>query len=138
MSVVDFGRDTWCLDELKTGRWVTGPMLVAQAFYRRLRTPRGVLRGGEAEENYGLNLPGLIGASNPKTLAATLPGKILAEGKKDERIDSVEVTLVSTTVGPATTFDITIVGQTALGPFTLVVRASAVTVALLGVTAEGG
>ena len=132
--MVDFGRDVSCLDSLRTGRFVAGARLVGEACYRRLTTPRGMLRGGEAEQNYGLDLTELCGSTNPKAAAASLPGRIRSELSKDERVESVDVSVLSTTEGPATSFAITIAVQTAAGPFELQMLASAVTVELLGLT----
>ncbi len=133
----DYGRDVSCTDSLKTGRFVTGARLVGEAAYRRLTTPRGMLRGGEEEQNYGLDLTELCGATNPDSAAAALPGRIRSELSKDERIASVDVDVLVSKSGPETTFTITIEAQTvAAGPFTLVLLASAVTIELLGVTTE--
>ncbi len=129
----DYGRDTSCTDSLQTGRFVTGVRLVGQACYRRLTTPRGMLRGGEDEDNYGLDISELIGSGNPKSVAATLPGRISAELSKDERIESVEVEVLVTKDGPETNLSVTVKCQTGAGPFTLVLLASAVTVELLGI-----
>jgi len=85
-----YGKDVSCTSTMRTGRLVTGARLVAEAAYRRLITPPGTLRGGEEEENYGIDLPGLVGGSNPASLAATLPGRIRTELLKDERIVSVD------------------------------------------------
>jgi len=131
---VDFGRDVSCTDSMKTGRFVTGARMVAEACYRRLVTPRGTLRGGEEEQNYGLDLTELCGSTNPTSAAASLPGRIRSELSKDERVESVDVEVLVTTDGPATTFAITIAVQTGAGPFTLSLLASAVTVELLGLT----
>lgn len=129
-----YGRDTSCTDQLRPGRFVTGARLVAEAAYRRLTTPRGMLRGGDDEANYGLDLCGLVGSSSAKADAAALPGRITAELLKDERIESVEVEVLATVEGPATTLQITISALTSEGPtFELVLLASAVTVELLKV-----
>ncbi|MTV47148.1 hypothetical protein GM528_12520, partial [Streptococcus pneumoniae] len=54
-----FGYDISCTRGMKSGRFVSGVELVAQAYYRRLTTTRGTLIGGEEEQNYGLNLMSL-------------------------------------------------------------------------------
>lgn len=132
-----FGRDTSCTTSLKPGRYVTGARLVAEAAYRRLSTPRGMLRGGEAEANYGLDLQGLVGAVATPSQAAALPGQIENELKKDERINSVAVTVTKSTEGPGTAYTIRIGALTDDGPFELVIGVSDVTTELLGLTAEG-
>ena len=131
----DYGRDTSCTTSLRTGRFVTGARLVAEAIYRRLTTPRGMLRGGEDEANYGLDLTELCGATDIKTLTASLPGQIESEVTKDERIDSVSVEVLAVTEGPETTFTIQISCTLLEGEtFELQLLASAVTVELLGIT----
>jgi hypothetical protein len=134
--MTDFGRDISCTSSLRTGRFSTGVRLVAEAAYRRLTTPRGALRGGEEEANYGFDLLEKIGSVSTKTDAAALPGQIAAELKKDERIDDVSVTVVDTSTGPAKSFDITIVATTGLGPFSLVLAVSGVTIAMVGLEAS--
>jgi hypothetical protein len=131
---VDFGRDVSCTDSIKTGRFVTGARLVGEACYRRLTTPRGMLRGGESEQNYGLDLTALVGGTNPKSTAASLPGRIRGELLKDERVESVTVDVLTVTSGALVSFDITISVVTGAGPFTLQLLASAVTVELLGLS----
>ena len=133
MATSSFGKDISCLDSLKSGRYATGVRLVAEACYRRLITPRGALRGGEEEGNYGLDLTTLVGKSNPRAVEVALPGRIRSELTKDERVESVDVEVVTVTDGPETTFTITISVLTAEGPFTLQVAASEATVQLLGI-----
>jgi len=132
----NFGRDTSCTTSLRTGVLVSGRRLVAEACYRRLITPRGMLRGGEDEANYGLDLSDLIGSVATKAAAAALPGQIQAELSKDERIESVTATVTSTVDGPSTSWVVSIEGTTAEGPFSLVIGVSEVTVDLLGIQPE--
>lgn len=124
------------MDALRTGVLVSGPRLVAEASYRRLRTTRGMLRGGEDEANYGLDLADLIGSVATKSDAAALPGRVQAELLKDERVESVTVTVTSTVDGPATSWTVSVEGTTADGPFSLVLSVSEVTVDLLGIQPE--
>jgi hypothetical protein len=134
-STTDYGKETSCTDVLRTGRYVTGVRLVAEAAYRRLTTPRGTLRGGEEEADYGLDLTELIGSAATKSDASALSGRIKSELSKDERISGVTVDVVAFADGPSTSFTITIGATTNDGPFTLVLAASAVTVELLGIKA---
>jgi hypothetical protein len=133
--VADFGKDTSCLTGLRTGRFVTGARLVAEAAYRRITTPRGTLQGGEDEANYGIDLADLIGSATSPSAVAALPGQIQSELLKDERIASVTATVTSSTVGPSTTWTVSIEATTADGPFSLVLAVSGVTVELLGLQA---
>lgn len=132
-ATTDLGRDVSCTDSLKTGRFATRARLVGEACYRRLTTPRGMLRGGEDEASYGLDLTELVGSANPKSVAASLPGRIASELSKDERVESVDVEVLFTTEGPETSFSIEIRVGTGAGPFTLKLLASAVTIELLGI-----
>ena len=129
----DFGRDTWCRDSLRTGRYATGVELVAQAVYHRLITVRGTLRGGEEEANYGLGLEDLVGfVGDVDLLKLTLPGRIRQELLKDERILDAAATVIASSDGPAITLTITIECSTAEGPFRLVLAVGDVTVELVG------
>lgn len=132
----DYGRDISCATSLRTGRTSTKARLVAEAAYRRLSTPRGMLRGGEDEAFYGLDLTELIGSVSTKADAAALPGRIRSELGKDERIESVDVVVTETTVGVAKSFLVNIEAITSEGPFTLKIGVTEVTTELLGITAE--
>ena len=121
-----------CTDSRRTGRYVRGPELVAQACYRRLTTPRGTLRGGADEANYGLDLVGLVGTITTPAHVAALPGRIQNELRKDERVADVAADVVATQSGPGTVYTVTIRGTTADGPFRLVLAVSSVTVELVG------
>ncbi len=131
---VDFGRDVSCTTSIKTGRYVTGARLVAEAAFRRLTTPRGMLRGGEEEANYGMDLSAEVGKTQRED--RSLPGRITNELKKDERIESVTVDVVRTEEAKRVTLKVRIVAQTAAGPFTLRVSATTLTVELLEIKAD--
>ena len=131
----NFGRDISCTDSLRTGRFVSGVRLVAEAAYRRLITPRGTLRGGEEEENYGFDLSSLIGSVVTASDAAALEGRIANELLKDERISTVTAVVTMTKRGPSTFFDVDVSATTAEGPFTLQLSVTDVTVELLGIAA---
>ena len=133
----DFGRDTSCTTGRRTGRISRGPRLVAEAIFRRLSTPRGRLRGGKEEQNYGLDLTDLVGQASSKAYVASLPGLIAVECEKDPRVQRADVTVVKTVEAGATGLDVTVVGITSAGPFTLKVAVSEVTVALLGLQGDG-
>lgn len=137
--MTDFGTDLSCTTGLRTGRYVTGARLVAEAAFRRLSTPRGSLFWGEDEADYGLDLTELIlGQPATSTLANSLEARIRNELLKDERIDTVTVSVVASRTGPAVTYDIAISATTAEGPFELTLGVSDVSVDLLGLAAEGG
>lgn len=131
-----FGKDISCGASLKSGRFVSGVRLVAEAAYRRLTTPRGTLRGGEEEANYGFDLTEVIGAVTTRGAIAALSGRIRNELLKDERIDDVKVTIVDRTFGVAFEYEILVAGTTSEGPFALQLSATDVTVELIGITTE--
>lgn len=127
----DYGRDVWCTDSLRTGRYATGLRVVAQTALHRLTTPRSALRGGEEEADFGIDLPGMIGSTQTEVDAAALPGRIRTELKKDRRIQDAQSTLTqSTDAAGGITWTIEIRVVTELGTFTL--QASAVTVTIVG------
>jgi hypothetical protein len=133
--MTDLGRDTSCTTSLRTGRIVSGARLVGEAIFRRITTPRGMLRGGEEEANYGEDISGLVGSTRPDLLIASLPGRLSAEIRKDERIEDVSVIVTSVRKGPSVELTVTIEATTSEGPFTLVVEASSVTAQLIGLEA---
>lgn len=132
-TALGFGRDISCTTSLRHGAFASGVRLVAQACYRRLTTPRGTLRGGEDEQHYGIDITELVGSATSAAEVAALQGRIRAELEKDERIESVNVSVTSSSRGPATTYTITVQAFTSEGPFTLTLAASDVTVELLGI-----
>lgn len=132
-TATNFGTDIACTDGLRTGQYSSGLRLVGEALYRRFRTPRGTLRGGEEEQNYGLDLLDLIGSVARPNDVAALQGKIQAEALKDSRILTASAAILSNVDGPSTTYQITISVTTDQGPFDLVIAASAVSVDLLGI-----
>lgn len=133
LETASFGKDTSCTTSLRTGRYASGVQLVAEACFRRLITPRGTLRGGEEEANYGLDLTSYVGSTNPKSLEVKLASLIAAELKKDERVDEVVAEVTATTVGGVTTLTIEINVETGEGPFTLNVAVDSVSTELLGI-----
>lgn len=81
-----YGLDTWCLDSLSPGRYARGATLVAQALYRRLITPRGTLRGGDDAGTYGFDVSSYLGAVGTEIALAALPGLVVGELSKDDRV----------------------------------------------------
>jgi len=133
--MTDYGRDTYCLDKLRTGRYASGATLVAQRVYRRFITPRGALIGGEEERNFGLDLAGMVGGASTPELVNAMPQRIRNEAAKDPQINptSVGVTVDASEEGSEYTYTITISARAAGGPFALVLGVSDVTVDLLRV-----
>lgn len=138
-ALAALGKDTACTDRLRTGRYSTGLRLVGEAIFRRLTTPRGMLRGGEDEGIYGLDLAGRIGTIASEADAAALQAQIRTECMKDDRIVDAAATVTATTTGPSTSYAIAVVCDVDDGgSFTLTMAASAVTVELLGLTTSDG
>lgn len=133
--MIGYGQDTWCTNSLKPGRLVRGALLVGQAAYRRLITPRGRLRGGEAESNYGLGLSEMIGHVGGPRLAASLPAIVRAELLKDDRI--ADVTTQAVWDASTSTLNVVIVGMLhdSADNFELTLSVSEVTTTLLGLKA---
>ena len=127
----DWGRDTLCLDSLKPGRYATGPKLVAQRCYHRLITPRGTLRGGPDEDNFGLDLAAMCGAAVSPELEAAIGPRVQSELLKDPQVESVTVDVVPSGTELERTWAITVTAQTAVGPFEMVLAVADVTVELL-------
>lgn len=115
--MTDFGTDlSWTDDVDPAHAMVSGTLLVAQAIYRRLITPRGRLIG---EPDYGFDIRGILSKGLTQKEVAKVQVEIRHECLKDERVASVDVTLTqSGTLG--STWNIDIAGTTAAGPFKLV------------------
>lgn len=133
MGLVSEGRDTYCLDELRPGRWARGVQLVGQRCYRRLITPKGTLLGGEEEADFGLDLPGYVGSNQPAELDSMLPVMVRNELLKDPAVDAVSVTSSRTVSGGEVSWRLGIAIETTEGDVELIVAVSSVTVDLLGV-----
>jgi len=128
-----FGRDTLCLDTLKTGRYATGKRVVAQRCYHRLITPRGMLRGGADEQNFGIDLPGMCGGAVTTELEAAIGPRVKNELLKDPQVETVSVSVEKSGTVLDRTWTITVSATTAAGPFELVLEVDSVTVKLLRV-----
>ncbi len=133
-----YGTEIYCTSRLRTGKYVTGRVALAHAIYRRLTTPRGTLRGGDEEQTYGLDLPGMVGNVAAALLVRALPGMIAAELGKDDRISSVlPVVTASTDAAGAVSLEIAIrvVPVDEDEEFSLTLAVSTVSVELLGIAA---
>lgn len=130
----NLGTEMSCTRGIRTGRFVSGARVVAEALFRRVTTPRGMLRGSEEEDNYGIDLADLVGSVESDADVASLPGRIRAECSKEDRAANVVVDVLRTVNGPSVTYRITIAADTADGPFALVVGVDELTVDLLDIT----
>lgn len=135
--MIEYGKDTWCQDTLRTGRYASGVLVVAQNCYHRLITPRGTLRGGPDEGNYGLDLAGMCGAAVTVDLERAMPARIENELRKDPRVSSASVTMSSSrnSDGEVTwTFNVRV--RCGAGPFSLVIGVDGASTKLLGLEAQ--
>lgn len=130
-----YGSAMWCTDQIRSGRRATGWRVVAQAYYRRLTTPRGTLRGGEEEAAYGFDIAGYVGAVGDAIALRALPAQVAAELAKDDRGTSVscDAALVTDANG-MTSIVLTITATLAdeSGDFTLTLAVTDTTVTILG------
>lgn len=134
--MTDFGKDISCTTGLRSGQYATGVRLVAEAAFRRLTTPRGMLRGGDDEANYGLDLTELVGSVVTDSSVGALEAQVRNELLKDERIATVDLTTTRVTEGPSTSLILYIKADTSEGPFDLQMGVSAFSVSLIGIDTE--
>ncbi len=134
-----YGIEAWCADGYVSGRFTTGARTVALALYRRLITPRGSLGGVQDEDdelNYGLDISGYIGAVGNGTALNALPGLVVGELSKDDRVRSV-VCDIEETHGEDGRIDllltISVTLQDEQASFTFTVSVDEVSAELLGV-----
>jgi hypothetical protein len=89
-----YGSDLQCTDDLTedmTERDGADPLLVAEHFYRMLRTPRGTLVDAPAS---GIDLRSSLSKGLTQQGLALLRDQIAAQAEDDDRIDSVNVQIV--------------------------------------------
>lgn len=116
-----FGSDLSCADDITPdAAELAGndPLLVAQAAYRRLITPRGSLPD---DLDYGFDVRGLCGKPLTRQQLTEIPGRVRAELQKDDRIldETLSVTITLTGGIANGDFDLAIQAETADGPFSL-------------------
>ncbi len=135
MMATNYGRDISCTDSVRTGRYVRGVRLVGESYYRRLTTPRGMLRGGKEEQDFGFDLMSKIGTLASSATRAALPGQIAAELQKDERTLSIDANVIEDSPdGVGKRWVVSVFAQTTEGPFTLQVGVDAVSAEFLGIS----
>lgn len=112
-----FGSDLYCDDDLTPDMRELrsdDPLIVAQAIYRRLITPRGALID---DPDYGVDVRSFLHkAMTPSEQRATA-GQIRLEILKDDRVMDVDVQLANVQMR---SFDLEIRCSTEVGPFELV------------------
>jgi len=128
--MTDFGRDTLCIESLRTGRYASGVRLIAQRLFHRLITPRGMLRD---DPNFGDDLASMCGEADSDALRAAIGPRVENELRKDEQVESVRCKVDATEIGPSEwSYTLTITVQSAVGPFRFRVSVNDATVDYLG------
>ena len=96
-----YGIEMWCTDTLRTGRYARRAMVLAQALFRRVITPRGMLRAESSTTSaadeariYGIDLAGMVGQvayeDLPEFVASTLRAEFLKDlGLEEPGLDRV-------------------------------------------------
>lgn len=133
--MIGYGRAMWCTDQIRSGRYASGWRVVAQAYYRRLTTPRGTLRGGEEESAYGFDVCGFVGAVGTTVALRALPAIVAAELAKDDRGTGVSCEAATATdANGLTSIVLTITATLAdeSEDFTLTLAVTDTTVTILG------
>jgi hypothetical protein len=118
------GSDLCCTDDLLESmgeREESDPLLVAEAVVRRITTARGTLLD---DLDYGVDIADELSRATTRQDRASLEGRIRGELAKDDRIDELFVTLTDNTEIDRT-FELSIFGTTAEGPFRLVMAIKA-------------
>jgi hypothetical protein len=118
----DYGRDTLCVDCLRTGRYVEGLQLIGQRAYHHIVTPPGTLRGSPTLRIWGLGIQRELGRTTAAGSQGRTGSRVRTELESDQQIQSAAVT-VSQQLTPAklVTWRITCEARSAAGPFELVV-----------------
>ncbi len=130
--MVDFGTDISCFEDMDPqASEVSGYELLAQAVFRRITTPRGMLID---DEDYGIDVRSLLHKGMTEREIAAFPGVVRQEILKDERIARCTVELKRTTIE---NWQMTIVAEAGEGPFSLVVGVADAAVSLLSVAGGG-
>lgn len=130
---VDFGRDLSCADDLEDDMAeVEGPVVVAQAIYRRLYTPRGALW---QDPDYGLDLHDYLSRRMSAAEIAAIPGDVVKEILKDERVERATVKITKQTFEA---LEIMINAEAGGGSFSLTISVTQAAVTLASVSGAGG
>ncbi len=128
-----YGAGMWCTDQVRTGRRARGKTIVVHALIRRASTPRGTLRGGEAESTYGLDICGFLGAVGAEISARAIPVQLRAEWLKDDRVQDVSIAgsiVIDTDGNSSVDLDcqILLIGETESFPLTLSVSEAGIAI----------
>jgi hypothetical protein len=114
-----WGADVSCDRDLEEGMpEVFGDLALAQALVRRLDCPRGALPD---DGDYGIDLRANLNRGLTVTEVRGLAGSIRSELTKDDRVDTVAVTVAPTPAGEVIRVSIQVTPRDAAlgGPFSL-------------------
>lgn len=124
--MADFGIELSCTTDIAAdSRMVSGFRVVAEAVFRRWTTPRGRLIN---YPNYGYDVTQHVNQDMSARDINEMCANLAAEAKKEQRVTGAAVVAVLGSDGVLT---VTGTIDTAQGPFTMTVAASAVSVQLL-------
>ena len=99
----DYGSDMSCVDDLDAMMTdldgvADGPTVVAQAIYRRITTPRGMVIDAP---DYGIDVAALLHKGMTRAELLGVAGVVRKEIMKDDRVASVDVVATHRTADPA-------------------------------------
>lgn len=119
--MTDFGRDVYCDDSIRTGRYASGAVLVGQRYFHRLIAIAGQIPGNEDDRNFGEALNDLIGLPGGPDTERQIRSKLNRAADLEEAILSVDIAITTTrdSVGDYT-HEIAVDAKTDVGPFRLV------------------
>ena len=127
----DFGRDVLCIDTLRTGRYMSGTLLVAANLYHRITMLPGSLRGSEEERDAGLGIQRRLGG-----LTAgydNVSTDVEHECRKDLRVQSVSARTTERLLPDnSLEISITVSAQTTAGPLRFKAAVDSVSARFLG------
>jgi hypothetical protein len=125
-NLPDFGTTLSCTFDLDSmGAVVSGLTALSQALVRRISTPRGRLL---TDPNYGYDIQGELNDDVTTQQVGQIANNMDSEFLKDQRVFSSSTTVTLQSDG---TLDTSSSITSALGPFSLVLNVSQVTVAII-------
>ena len=130
--MVDLGSDLSCITDLTSdAAEVSGVTCWLQALTRRLQTPIGTLID---DPDYGYDILDQLDAEIALSDLDGIGADVDSEFLKDERTLSSSTNVVSSVQNGAVTLRLTSRVRSGLGPFTMVIQVSQLSVKILSVT----
>jgi hypothetical protein len=126
VTTPDYGTTLSCTFDLDPmGQTVSGLTALSQALVRRITTPRGRLL---TDPNYGYDISGELNDDVTTQQVGAIASNVDQEYLKDQRVFASSTTVTLRADG---SLDVSSQVQSALGPFSLVLNVSAVTVGII-------